>query len=118
MCSLAWTMMRKYMPSTVASRSSMWTLRWRSFGVTAKWACLTASSERLSQLITSAFEVTDFSMPSLRSAGVFGAGCCIKLKFAVAMCQEDSLEELSSDCGRHEIFSAVAGSDQDRNERG
>jgi len=47
MCSLAWTMMRRYMPSTVASLPLTFTFRRRSSDVTVLRAVLTASSERL-----------------------------------------------------------------------
>ena len=46
MCSLAWTMMRRYMPSTVASLPAILTLRARSAGFAEAWPVLTASSER------------------------------------------------------------------------
>jgi len=42
-------MMRRYMPSTVASRSAMWTLRSRSFGVSAR--CLFDRVQRALQPI-------------------------------------------------------------------
>ncbi len=35
-------------------------------------ACFTASSERFSHAITSAFDVTVLSAPSFKSAGIFG----------------------------------------------
>ena len=41
-------------------------------GVSAKWASFTASRERFSQAMTSAFAVTLFSMPSFKSVGIFG----------------------------------------------
>jgi hypothetical protein len=41
-------------------------------GVAEAWASFTASRERLSQLITSALEVTLFSISSLTSVGIFG----------------------------------------------
>jgi hypothetical protein len=42
-------MMRRYIPSTVASLSAIWTLRSSSLGFAARWASLTAFSERFSQ---------------------------------------------------------------------
>jgi hypothetical protein len=48
------------------------TLRSRSLGFAVVLAVLTPSSERLSQSITSASEVTNFSIPSFMSAGIFG----------------------------------------------
>jgi hypothetical protein len=52
------------MPSTVASLSAMWTLRLRSAGFAAKSGSLTTSRDRLSQLMTSASDLT-FALEAL-----------------------------------------------------
>jgi hypothetical protein len=78
MCSLAWTMMRRYMPSALVSRSAMWTLRARSAGLADSCAVFTTSRDYLSHLITSALLVTDFSAFSgfmfLNASGNLKAG--------------------------------------------
>src|SRR5579864_893284 len=72
MCSLAWIIMRRYIPSTVASRSAICTLRCKSAGFSATCAALTASRDRFSHLMTSAFDVTVFSASSFKSSGILG----------------------------------------------
>src|SRR5207245_7688995 len=57
-CSLACTMIRRYIPSTVASLPWILTLRWKSSGFSAARAVFTASRERFNQSMTSAFAVT------------------------------------------------------------
>src|ERR1035437_8393110 len=107
MCSLAWTMIRRYMPSTVASLLSTLTLRRRSAAFRPARAVLTASSERFNQLITSGFAVTVFSMSGdVRSAGILGPVILSKWKFASAMCLRTSLVDRTPGAGRHANFSA------------
>src|ERR1019366_8223377 len=92
MCSLAWTMIRRYMPSTVASLFMTLTLRWKSAAARPTRAVLTAFSERFNQLMTSGFAVTVFSMSAdLRSSGILGPVRFSKPKFASAMCMKTSL---------------------------
>jgi len=72
MCSLASMMIRRYMASTVESRLSLLTFFSRCDGGCTRWAFFTASSDRLSQAITSGFDVTVCSAFAFSSGGIGG----------------------------------------------
>ena len=79
--------------------------RCRSAGVSAARAPFTAASERFSQRIGSALEVTVVPIPSVRSGDILGPIAFSIRKFARTMCIYTSLVERTPVAGRHANFS-------------
>lgn len=98
-------MIRRKIPSTAVSMLKIFVFRCRSAGVSAARAPFTAASERFSQRIGSALEVTVVPIPSVRSGDILGPIAFSIRKFARTMCIYTSLVERTPVAGRHANFS-------------